>query len=366
MSQFSHHMAREIAEQPEAIRKTIAAHASGAELQNVFDALRMATKIVIAASGSSRHAGLAGEIMIEDLADVACDVEYSSEYIYRRPRVSLHHVIMVITQSGETADTQLAQREALSRGARTIAISNVEASTIAREASAEYLTYAGTELAVPATKSFTAQLAALYVFALRLAAIRRSLPEDEIERRLRLADAVPRAIENSLDSWYGEALTAAQATFSARQFVFLGRGIHNAIAREGALKLKETSYVHAEAYPAGEFRHGPQALVEQDLPVVLLATRDRNDDGSVLRYEKSLLIAREIKQRGGRLIIVANDGDDEVATIADHVMHVPEVPEHLLPMVEVVPLQYFAYHVATLNGFDVDKPRNLSKAVLVD
>lgn len=363
---FSHFMLKEIAEQPEAIRRTIEAHRGNDELAPVFDALRMAGKIVIAASGSSRHAGLAGEIMIEDLSDIACDVEYASEYCYRRPRVSTHQVIMVVTQSGETGDTLAAQREALARGARTIAIANVEDSSIVREATAAFLTYAGREVSIPATKSFTGQLAALYLFALKLAAIRQSLPPEEIERRLKLIEDVPDAIEASLDAWREQAFAAAQANFGAKQFIFLGRGIHYAIAREGALKLKEISYAHAEAYPAGELRHGPQALVDASLPVVLIATRDRNDDGSTLRYEKTVMIAREVKQRKGRVIAVANDGDQEMASIADHVMYVPPASEHLLPLLEVVPLQYFAYQVANLNGLDVDKPRNLVKAVLAE
>ena len=359
-------MQKEIAEQPEAIRRTIEAHTADDALESLFDALRMATKIVIAASGSSRNAGLAGEIMIEDLADVACDVEYASEYIYRRPRMSLHHVIMVITQSGETADTMLAQREALSRGARTIAIANVEQSSIARDASAEFLTYAGREVAVPATKSFTAQLTALYLFSLRLSSIRRALPEEEIARRLELVTHLPHVIERCLPTWNAQALRAAEAHFTGKQFVYLGRGIHYAIAREGALKVKESSYVHAEAYPVGEFRHGPQALVDPDLPVVVLATRDRNDDASVMRYEKTLKVAGEIQARGGPVIAIVNEGDVEIRNIAQHVIEVPEVSEHLLPIIEVIPLQYFAYHVATLNGHDVDKPRNLSKAVLAE
>jgi glucosamine--fructose-6-phosphate aminotransferase (isomerizing) len=361
---FSHFMLKEIAEQPEAIRNTVEAHLDPNQLTKIYDALRMSTKIVIAASGSSRHAGLAGEIMIEDFADEACDVEYASEYSYRRPRVSTHHVIMVITQSGETGDTLLAQREALARGARTIAIANVENSTIAREATAEFLTYAGPELAIPATKSFTAQLAALYVFSLQLARIRKALPEEEIERRLALIKQIPAQIERSLDFWREQALEAARAHFEAQRFIFLGRGIHYAIAREGALKLKEISYAHAEAYPAGELRHGPQALIDSSLPVVLIATRDRNDDASNLRYERTLVIAREVKERKGRLIAVVNDDDEEMADIADHLMYVPMASEYLLPLLEVIPLQYFAYHVATLNGLDVDKPRNLVKSVV--
>jgi glutamine---fructose-6-phosphate transaminase (isomerizing) len=357
-------MLKEIAEQPEAILRTFDVHTEQDSLAAIADDLRRATKIVIAASGSSRHAGLAGEIMIEDLADIACDVEYASEYSYRRPRVSVGHVIMAITQSGETGDTLAALREAKARGARTIAIANVADSTIVREASASYLTYAGKEVAIPATKSFTAQLTALYLFSLQLASLRGAIPAEEIERRRELLREIPSAIAGALDSWNEQALAAAQANFGSKRFIFLGRGIHYAIAREGALKLKEISYAHAEAYPAGELRHGPQALIDASLPVVLLATRDRNDDGSALRYEKTLQIAREVKQRHGRLIAVANEGDHEMESIADHTMFVPAASEHLLPLLEVVPLQYFAYHVANLNGLDVDSPRNLVKSVL--
>ena len=362
-SPFSHFMLREIHEQPEAIERTIERHRSDHQLDPVQSALRNATKIVIAASGSSRHAGLAGEIMIEDFADIACDVEYSSEYSYRRPRASHTHVIMVITQSGETGDTILAQREALARGSRTIAIANVENSTIVREATAEFLTYAGKEVAIPATKSFTTQLTALYLFALKLARMRGSLPFAEIDRRWSDLHAIPDKLRSCLDPCSESARAAAAATYQARDFLFLGRGIHYAIAREGSLKLKEISYLHAEGYPAGELRHGPSALVDSTLPVVIIATRDLNDESSRLRYEKTLDIAREVKQRHGRIIAVGNIGDTELASIADHVMYVPDAPEHLLPILEVVPLQFYAYHVATMNGLDVDKPRNLVKSV---
>ncbi|HEY0565496.1 MAG TPA: SIS domain-containing protein, partial [Terriglobales bacterium] len=239
-------MLKEIAEQPEAIRRTLEQHRSDHQLDAVLPALKSATKIVVAASGSSRHAGLAGEIMLEDLSDIACDVEYASEYSYRRPRVSTTHVIMVITQSGETGDTLLAMREALARGAKTVAIANVENSTIARESTAAIITNAGKEVAIPATKSFTTQLTALYLFALKLARLRGALPEDEIVRRLADIEDIPRKIQENLQDANAQALAAAQANFGSRDFVFLGRGIHYAIAREGALKLKEVSLVHAE------------------------------------------------------------------------------------------------------------------------
>lgn len=363
---FPHFMLKEIYEQPDAIRHTIDKHRTDYDLDTVASALRAATKIVIAASGSSRHAGLAGEIMIEDLADLACDVEYASEYCYRRPRLSTNHIVLVITQSGETGDTLLAQREALARGAKTVAVSNVENATIAREATAEFLTCAGAEIAIPATKSFTAQLTAMYLFALKLARMRNALPSREIDRQLAELDDIPHKLEASLDLCKQQALEAARASHDAKHFIFLGRGIHYAIAREGALKLKEISLLYAEGLPAGEFRHGPTALVDASLPIVLIATRDHNDEGSTLRYQKTLEIAQEIKSRKGRVIAVANQGDLDITAIADHVMYVPHASEHLLPILEVVPLQFFAYHIATLNGLDVDKPRNLVKSVVSD
>jgi glucosamine--fructose-6-phosphate aminotransferase (isomerizing) len=367
----SHVMRREIYEQPEAIAKTVQKHLQNdlifpGELDAIESSLRPFEKLIIAASGSSRHAGLAGEIMIEDLSGVAVDVEYASEYCYRSTHAAVDPIVMVITQSGETADTIAAQREALTRGVKTIAISNVSPTTIVREASAALITGAGPELAIPATKSFTTQVTILYLMALFLARKRGRMTSEVtrsyLERLLRL----PNAIEQSLQTWDNLAEEFGAAHFKAEKFLYLGRGVHYAIAREGALKLKEISYAHAEGYPAGELKHGPNALVDEKLPVVVLATCDQADPDSVLRYKRTVDVMKEVKSRRGPLVAVATEGDHEVATVAEQVFYVPPAPELLLPIVEVIPLQLFAYHVAVNKGYDVDHPRNLVKAVVTE
>lgn len=368
---FPHVMLREIYEQPAAIRDTIVKNVEDDALfprmlQEMEPALLAFKKIIIAASGSSRHAGLAGEIMMEDLAGVAVDVEYASEYCCRSTHAGADPIVIVITQSGETADTIAAQREALNRGAQTIAISNVVESTIAREASATLHTFAGLEKAIPATKSFTAQLTILYLFALLLARRRGRMTSEVMRTHLRHLTNIPRAIEQSLSAWDAQAAACARAYQNAEAFLFLGRGVHYAIAREGALKLKEISYVQAEGMPAGELRHGPNALVSDKLALVAMATRDAADPDSMLRYEKTVSVLEYVKSHGGRTIAIATEGDREIAAAADRVLYVPETPELLLPLVEVVPLQLFAYHFAVLNGHNVDNPRNLVKAVMTE
>ncbi|HEY4777617.1 MAG TPA: isomerizing glutamine--fructose-6-phosphate transaminase [Candidatus Acidoferrales bacterium] len=364
-------MLREIYEQPHAIRECIRGNVRADSifsdaLQPIESAIFAFKKIIIAASGSSRHAGLAGEIMMEDLAGIAVDVEYSSEYCYRSTHADTEPIVVVITQSGETADTIAAQRQALSRGAKTVAISNVANSTIAREASATLHTFAGLEKAVPATKSFTSQLTVLYLLALFLACKRGRITSGVVRAHLDSLSVLPAEIEKALPSWDAQAAGCAREYQHAKAFLFLGRGVHYAIAREGALKLKEISYVQAEGLPAGELRHGPNALVDEKLPVIVLATQDRNDPDSVLRYEKSLSVLEYIKSRGGKVIAIASEGDRAIATLADRVIHVPAAPELLLPILEVVPLQLFAFHFATLNGCDVDHPRNLVKSVTTE
>jgi glutamine---fructose-6-phosphate transaminase (isomerizing) len=370
-SNFPHAMRREIYQQPEAIARTIEQHRKGdvlfpGELHAIEGALLTFEKLIIAASGSSRHAGLAGEIMIEDLSGVAVDVEYSSEYCYRSTHAAVDPIVMVVTQSGETADTIAAQREALTRGVKTIAISNVAEATIPREASAALITGAGPELAVPATKSFTTQVTVLYLMALFLARKRGRMTSEVTRSYLQHLLRLPHEIQTHLGTWDELGEQFARRHFRAEKFLYLGRGVHYAIAREGALKLKEISYAHAEGYPAGELRHGPYALVDENLPVVVLATRDERDPDSVLRYRRTLDVMKEVKSRMGQLVAVATDGDSEVRGIADDVFYVPATPELLLPIVEVIPLQLFAYHVATLKGYDVDHPRNLVKAVVTE
>ena len=366
--QFPHAMLREIYEQPEAILETIRQNVDADvifpnALQPIENALFAFKKIIVAASGSSRHAGLAGEIIMEDLAGVAVDVEYSSEYSYRSTHAGADPIVVVITQSGETADTIAAQREALNRGAKTVAISNVPGSTISREASAALHTRAGVEKAIPATKSFTAQLTLLYLLALFLARKRGRMTSEVTRAHLRDLFLIPEQLEGSLDVWNERAAMCARQLKSARAFLYLGRGVHYAIAREGALKLKEISYVQAEGFPVGELRHGPNALVDEKLPIVALATRDETDPDSMLRYQKTLGVLEYVKGRGAKPLAIAVEGDAEISRCASEVIFVPKAPELLLPILEVVPLQLFAYHFAVLNGADVDNPRNLVKAV---
>jgi glucosamine--fructose-6-phosphate aminotransferase (isomerizing) len=368
---FSHAMRREIYEQPQAIAKTIEQHLDNdilfpGELHSIDSALLTFEKLIIAASGSSRHAGLAGEIMIEDLSGVAVDVEYASEYCYRSTHTAVEPIVMVVTQSGETADTIAAQREALTRGVKTIAVSNVAEATIPREASAALITGAGPELSIPATKSFTTQLTVLYLMALFLARKRGRMTSEVTRSYLQRLQRLPEAIDRNLGVWDDLAEQFAQKYFEAEKFLYLGRGVHYAIAREGALKLKEISYAHAEGYPAGELKHGPNALVDEHLPVVVLATCDQRDPDSVLRYRRTLEVMKEVKSRRGRVITVATEGDQEVAEIADDVFFASAAPELLLPIIEVIPLQLFAYHIATKKGYDVDRPRNLVKAVVTE
>jgi len=367
----SHAMRREIYEQPVAIAKTVAKHLKDdiifpGELDPIESALLTFEKLIIAASGSSRHAGLAGEIMIEDLSGVAVDVEYASEYCYRSTHAAVDPIVMVITQSGETADTIAAQREALTRGVKTIAISNVPDTTIVREAGAALISGAGPELSIPATKSFTTQLTILYLMALFLARKRGRMTSEVTRSYLQRLLRLPEAIEKNLSVWDNLAESFGRVHFHAEKFLYLGRGVHYAIAREGALKLKEISYAHAEGYPAGELKHGPNALVDEKLPVVVLATCDHHDPDSVLRYRRTIEVMKEVRSRRGPLVAVATEGDHDISSIAEHVFYVPEAPELLLPMLEVIPLQLFAYHVAVNKGYDVDHPRNLVKAVVTE
>jgi glutamine---fructose-6-phosphate transaminase (isomerizing) len=366
-----HFMLKEVYEQPAAIRETVRRHVDGdrvfpGELSSIEGALLNFKKVIIAASGSSRHAGLAGEIMIEDIADVPVDVEYASEYCYRSTHAAGDPVVMSISQSGETADTVAAQRKALDIGAATVAISNVEGATLAKEANAQLLTYAGTERAVPATKSFTAQLTVLHLFALFLARKRGRMSGEVARRRVQSLLGVPDVLAECIPEWDEACREFAYLFRQSKTFLFLGRGVHYAIAREGALKLKEISYAHAEGYPAGELKHGPYALVGEAFPVVVIATRDNEDPDSVLRYEKTLSNIEDVRVRGGIVVAVANRGDERVARLASHTLYVPPAPELLLPIVEVVPLQLFAYHVAVARGCDVDNPRNLVKSVMVE
>jgi glucosamine--fructose-6-phosphate aminotransferase (isomerizing) len=362
-------MLREIYEQPEALACTIRNYVTGGALNAeafaaVAEALRGHQRVVIAASGSSRHAGLAGEIMLEDMAGLTVDVEYASEYCYRSTHTLQDPGVIVISQSGETADTLAALREGKSRGLPTIAITNNAASTMASEAAASLPTLAGREKAIPATKSFTTQLAVLYLLTLSMARLRGRMTAHSVSSLIEQLEKLPGLLEASLVGWEKQMHAVAEHTRHARGFLYLGRGIHYAIAREGALKLKESAYVQAEGYPAGELKHGPNALVSKEAPLVMIATQDRSDPDSVLRYEKTLQLMKDMQTQGAEIIALASEGDTNVSAVAHFTVPVPDTSEYLLAILEVVPLQMMAYFTAVLRGIDVDRPRNLVKAVL--
>jgi glucosamine--fructose-6-phosphate aminotransferase (isomerizing) len=370
---FPFHMLREIYEQPDAIRQTIIQHldpATGVVRPDRFPWTReeVATlrRITIVASGASRHAGLCGKLMIEELAGIPVEVEHASEYSYRKPTNGKGSLVIAITQSGETADTTAAQRTAKENGMKTLSISNVVDSTISREADANFFTRAGKEIAIPATKSFTTQLTALYMLALFLAEQRETLAAIDVRRRIQALSLLPVDMEASLDRFNSEAESISAQFYRDQTFVFLGRGVHYPIALEGALKLKEISYVHAEGYPTGEFRHGPTALITETLPVVAIVTCERSDPESVVRYEKSLALIEEIRHTSKRQILLASENDEAVRAMNVATFTIPQLDELLLPIMEIVPLQFLAYHIAVRNGLDVDRPRNLVKSVTVD
>ena len=369
MRAFPHAMLREIYEQPEAIRRTLAMYVDGSSLKAEQWAPLSAWsspegEVLIAASGSSRHSGLAAEVMLEDLCGLAVDVEYASEYSCRGSEEARHPSVIVISQSGETSDTLAALREANARGQRTLAITNVAASSMAREATVSLPLGAGKELANPATKSFTCQLTVLYLLALYEGARRETLNARQVAARLAELDALPTQLEAQLEGWESTMAHLAAKYRDASTFLYLGRGVHYPIAREGALKLKEASYVHAEGYPSGELKHGPNALVSDRVPVVILATVDSAVEASRLRYEKTLQLLEDLKTQGATVIAVANAGDDDIAGLVTDCVFVQPLSEHLLPVSEVVPLQLFSYFMALEHGVDVDRPRNLAKAVI--
>lgn len=373
--EFEHAMLREIYEQPEAIRRTLALYVprgtNGPELNAEFFTPLAAWgnpqgEVLIAASGSSRHSGLAGEITLEDQCGLAVDVEYASEYSLRGANAKdvRNPSVIVLSQSGETSDTLAALREARRRGQKTLAITNVEESTMAREADLSMPLGAGREKAIPATKSFTCQLTALALLSVYEGVALNRLDPAMTTARLKELEAIPEMLERQIPGWEKQMAELAKKYRDAATFLFLGRGIHYAIAREGALKLKEASYVHAEGYPAGELKHGPNALVSDKTPLVVLATVDHSSEGSVLRYEKTLQLLADMKKQGARVIALANCDDAEVPMLVTDTVFVAPGPEHLLPITEVVPLQLFSYFMALEHGVNVDQPRNLAKAVV--
>jgi glucosamine--fructose-6-phosphate aminotransferase (isomerizing) len=366
---FPHAMLREIYEQPQALAATIEHYvpggASTAEVfQPVVEALGRRERLVIAASGSSRHAGLAGEIMLEDLAGIPVDVEYASEYTYRSTHALHNPGVLVISQSGETADTLAALREAQARGLATVAITNNARSSMATEANASLPTFAGVERAIPATKSFTTQLAVLYSLALHLARFRGRMTLQAAEAHGRLLQEIPGLIRDALPGWQRQIDVLTPQLASSSTLLYLGRAAHYAIAREGALKLKESAYLNAEGYPAGELKHGPNALVSNDAPLIMIATADASDPDSFLRYSKVLQLMKDMREQGARIIALATEGDREVPLYSDSCLFIPASNDLLSTILEVVPLQLLAYTLAISRGIDVDRPRNLVKAVV--
>ena len=403
---YKHFMLKEINEQPRAIRDTILGRVSP-DTGQVFlpdmtiseDDLRNASQIIIAACGTSWHAGLAGKFMIERLARLRTEVDYASEYRYRSPIADPRAIGLLITQSGETADTIAAQRELIAKGSKTLAICNVVGAAVSREAQGTITTNAGPEIGVASTKAFTAQLTALFLLALKLGQVRGTVSDAESLRLVEELSAIPAKLTAMLNlaptapaEGTGPAPTTsaslstleadrrrnprlsldehccelAKIFSSANDFLFLGRGIHYPIALEGALKLKEISYIHAEGYPAGEMKHGPNALIDETLPVVVLVTRDEHDPASKLRYEKTLSNIQEVTARSGRVIAVATEGDTTIGNLVEQVIFIPPAIEMLSPLIEIVPLQLLAYYIAVRRGCDVDQPRNLAKSVTVE
>jgi glucosamine--fructose-6-phosphate aminotransferase (isomerizing) len=367
---YKHFMLKEIFEQPSAVRETILGRVSQdtglvhLEEINLDDHLfRSVDKVQLLACGTSWHAALVGKFLIEQFAKVSAEVDYGSEFRYRRPVVNSRTLTVVITQSGETADTLAALREAKALGSRSVAICNVVGSMATREAEGTLYTHAGPEIGVASTKAFTCQLVALHLLAMYLGQVRGTL--DEVARRAHLAALLhlPQQLENILKATSKPIEELAARYHNRTDFLYLGRGINYPIALEGALKLKEISYIHAEGYPAGEMKHGPIALIDEQMPIVAIAPHD-------LVYEKMLGNIQEAKARGGSVIAVATEGDRTLTQLlddkTDSMIEVPAMPTELAPIGIVLPLQLLAYHIAVRRGCDVDQPRNLAKSVTVE
>jgi glutamine---fructose-6-phosphate transaminase (isomerizing) len=361
---FPHFMLKEIFEQPQSLRNTLrgrliveegTARLGGLNMSPAE--LRAITRVIITACGTSWHAGMIGEYLIEELARIPVEVEYASEFRYRNPILEPGTLVLAISQSGETADTLAAMREAKRRGARVLGICNVVGSTIARESDGGVYIHAGPEIGVASTKAFTSQVAALALLTLYLGRLGELSSELGAELTRELA-SIPDKIEGILAA-ADKVKAIAKANAHHNNFLYLGRGYNFPVALEGALKLKEISYIHAEGYPAAEMKHGPIALIDQNMPVVFICTQDS-------AYEKVLSNMEEVRARRGKIIAIASEGDDHVATKADHVIYIPRTLGPLTPLLAVLPLQLLAYYIAVERGCDVDQPRNLAKSVTVE
>ncbi len=370
---FKHFMLKEIYEQPRAVRETVEGRISLDTGRVFLDEMRNLTEkdfkrfnsIKIAACGTSWHAGIAGKYMIEQLARVNVEVDYASEFRYRDPVLDKNTLLLVISQSGETADTIAALREASEGDSSVLAICNVQGSMITREADGTILTHAGPEIGVASTKAFTAQMIALYLFGLYLGQIRGTLGEEESRAHAQQLAELPVKMEHLLNE-ANSIEELSKEFFRVNDFLYLGRGINFPIALEGALKLKELSYIHAEGYPAGEMKHGPNALIDERLPVMFINTREEGNRASELRYEKTHSNIVEVKAREGIVLSVLTEGDSMSSRMSDHIITVPASSDLLSPLLSIIPLQLLAYHIAVRRGCDVDQPRNLAKSVTVE
>ncbi|AFL87546.1 glucosamine--fructose-6-phosphate aminotransferase, isomerizing [Terriglobus roseus DSM 18391] len=370
---YAHFMLKEIYEQPRAVRDTLRGRISAASghielpgLDLSHDEIVHAERILIASCGTSWHAGLVGKFLLERMVRIPVEVDYASEFRYRRPIMRSRDIGLLISQSGETADTLAAQLEMIAGDIPTLSICNVVDAALTRKARGSITTNAGPEIGVASTKAFTAQIAALLTLSLYFAQCRKTMPQEAVQSILRELEVLPKAMEEALRTSAPVCARLAKIFSNATDVLFLGRGIHYPIALEGALKLKEISYIHAEGYPAGEMKHGPNALIDETLPVVCLATKDGDDPDSVLKYEKTLSNIQEVTARGGRVIAIVVEGDTAVSSLVEHTITIPRASEALLPILETVPLQLLAYFIAVEKGCDVDQPRNLAKSVTVE
>jgi glucosamine--fructose-6-phosphate aminotransferase (isomerizing) len=362
---YDHFMLKEIYEQPTSVRDSMRGRLNAAKgivslggIKEYEQKLLNAERIIMVACGTSWHAALVGEYLFEDLARIPVEVEYASEFRYRNPVLGESDVVIAISQSGETADTLAAIQLAKMRGATIFGICNVVGSTISRETHAGSFTHAGPEIGVASTKAFTAQLTVLTLMALSIGHRKGTIPESRYHTLLEELDHIPRKIEQALEC-DGQVRELAARFSEVRNFLYLGRGYNFPVALEGALKLKEISYIHAEGYPAAEMKHGPIALIDDDMPVVVLATNQS-------AYDKIINNVQEVKARNGKIIAIVAEGDQEISSIADYAIAIPRTEEQLSPIVSVIPLQLMAYHMAVLRGCNVDQPRNLAKSVTVE
>jgi len=369
---FPHFMLKEIHEQPRSIQETVAGRLSSDLTRVIFPEeeipeaiFNKIRRIHIVACGTSWHAGLVGKYLIEDLARIPVEVDYGSEFRYRNPLLGKDSLVIAISQSGETADTLAAVREAKNRHARVLSICNVVGSMLTRESDATLYTRSGPEIGVASTKAFTCQMTALLLLALFLGQKRKKLSQAETSQLLSDLTKIPDLVQ-SLLSQSSSYEKIANDIHRCANALYLGRGIQYPIALEGALKLKEISYMHAEGYPAGEMKHGPNALIDRNLPVVVLAAKDSTNARSMLRYEKVLSNIEEVRAREGILIALVNENDMRISEMTEHVIEIPEISDYLLPLLLIVPLQLLAYHIAVMRGCDVDQPRNLAKSVTVE